>query len=73
MKVVLDIIRTTGGEEGLSRTQIAAFAGERGVARSTAYEAVKALAERGTIYNTGTDKRHVYVAEGNDIGPGPGR
>ena len=73
MKVVLDVIRTTGGDEGLSRTQIAAFALERGVCRTSAYEAVKALAERGTIYHTGTHKRRIYVAEGSDIGPGPRR
>ena len=36
--------------------------------RSTAYEAVNALMIRGVVYDTGTGKRHVYAAEGRDIG-----
>ena len=39
---------------------------ERHVARSTAYEAVNTLVKRAVVYNTGTDKRRVYVAESGD-------
>ena len=65
-RVVLDIIRNTGGDDGLTKEQIINFAVERHVARSTAYEAVNTLVKRAVVYNTGTDKRRVYVAESGD-------
>jgi hypothetical protein len=65
-RVVLEIIRNIGGDEGLTKKQIVDFAVERHVARSTAYEAVNALVKRAVVYNRGTDKRRVYVAESGD-------
>lgn len=64
---VLDIVRKTGGTEGLTRTQIAAFAEEHQLSRSSAYEAVKVLVSRGVLRNIGTEKRGRYVVTGDQL------
>lgn len=64
---VLDVIRTTGGDEGLTRAQIAEVAGERNVGRSTAYEAVNVLVNAAAIRNIGTPKRARYVIAGMGV------
>jgi AAA domain len=64
MRLVLDVLRTTAGPEGLTRSRIAEFAEPRGVSRSSAYAAVKTLVERGFIRNVGTENRGRYVPAG---------
>jgi hypothetical protein len=61
---VLDVVRTSGGQEGLTRAQVAAFAEERNLSRSAAYEAVNALLKSGALRNVGTVKRGRYVVSG---------
>jgi hypothetical protein len=61
--VVLDIIWTNALVDGFSATQIVGFAEKREIGRSTAYGALKVLAEQGRIVNVGTDKRPRYVAD----------
>lgn len=62
---VLDIARTSAGDEGLTRTQLVSLAGEAGLARSTAYGAVPALVGRGALRNIGTETKPRYVASGS--------
>lgn len=58
---VLDIIRTSAGADGLTAATIVQLAEEHNVKRSTAYQAVKSLAERGVLRNIGSDKRARYI------------
>ena len=63
-RVVLDIVRTLGGDEGLTRPQIVAFAEEQNLSRSSAYTAVGTLVRAAAIRNIGTEKRPRYVVAG---------
>lgn len=69
-RTILDIIGTTGGAEGLSRSQIVAFAEERNIGRSTAYQAVNTLTRSAEIRNVGTSARPRYVLCGLSVLPG---
>lgn len=60
-RTVLDIVRTTAGPDGLTAAMIAKFGEERGIGRSTAFQAVKALAARGAVRNIGSEKRARYI------------
>jgi RecA-family ATPase len=60
-RAVLDILRTSAGQEGLSRAEIRDLAQEHGVSKSMAYEAVNALLKKGALRNVGTEKRAKYV------------
>jgi len=62
IKVVLDVIRTSDGLEGLTRPEVVHLAEAHSVSRSSTYVAVKALVDNGSIRNIGTDKRARYVA-----------
>lgn len=61
-RTVLDIIRTKGGAEGLTRAQAVELSIEAGVSRSAAYEATSALTQQALIRNVGSEKRARYVA-----------
>ncbi len=61
-KVVLDVIRTSDGPNGLTRSEIVALSEPRNIKRSSVYVAVKTLEDNGSIRNIGTDKRARYVA-----------
>ena len=63
-RVVLDIVRTSAGDEGLTRAQIAAFAEEQNLSRSSAYEAVATLIKAAGLRNIGTERRARYVLAG---------
>ncbi|MFI8661853.1 AAA family ATPase [Rhodococcus qingshengii] len=58
---VLDIIRTSAGQEGLSRAEIRELGAEQGISRSSSYSAVNALLKKGALRNVGTEKRAKYV------------
>jgi len=62
IKVVLDVIRTSDGLEGLTRPEVVHLAEAHSVSRSSTYVAVKALVDNGSIRNIGSDKRARYVA-----------
>jgi len=61
-KGVLDVIRTTDGPNGLTRSEIVVLAEPRNIKRSSVYVAVKTLEDNGSIRNVGTDKRARYIA-----------
>lgn len=61
---VLDIARTSAGDEGLTRAQLVSLAVETGMARSTAYGAVPALVRRGALHNIGTESKPRYAVSG---------
>ncbi|OWY81747.1 AAA family ATPase [Rhodococcus sp. BUPNP1] len=60
-RTVLDVLRTCAGHEGLSRSEIRDLAMERGVSKSSAYEAINDLVNRGALRNIGSDARPKYV------------
>jgi Fe2+ or Zn2+ uptake regulation protein len=60
-RTVLDIVRTSAGEDGLTAATIVQLAEERNVKRSTVYQAVKSLVARGVLRNIGSDKRARYI------------
>jgi hypothetical protein len=60
-RAVLDIVRTSAGEDGLTTATIVQLSEERNVKRSTAYQAVKSLADKGALRNIGSEKRARYV------------
>jgi hypothetical protein len=60
-RTVLDVIRTSAGEDGLTVPVIVGLAEARGVARATVYQAVKSLHGRGVLRNIGSEKRARYV------------
>lgn len=60
-RAVLDILRTSAGQEGLSRAEIRDLSAEQGVSKSSAYSAVNALLNKGALRNIGTEKRAKYV------------
>jgi len=62
---ILDILRTSAGPEGLTRSQVVALAIEGGMPRATAYTAVTTLNRRGALRNVGTETRHRYTAAGH--------
>ncbi len=63
-RTVLDIIRISAGQDGLTTPVIVGLAEERNVARATTYQAVKALVARGALRDIGSDKRARYVPTG---------
>lgn len=63
-RTVLDIVRTSAGEEGLTRAQIVQLSEEHSLSRSSVYEAVKVLAETADLRNVGTANRARYVPAG---------
>ena len=63
-RTVLDVIRTTAGDEGLTRAQIVQLSEDRGLSRSAVYEAVKSLAASAVLRNVGTANRARYVTAG---------
>jgi hypothetical protein len=64
-RAVLDIVRNTAGSEGLTRAQIATFAEEQKLGRSTVYEAVNVLVNVAALRNIGTLKRARFVVNGD--------
>jgi AAA domain len=58
---VTEIIRTSAGLEGLTRSQIVQLAEERKVGKSAAYEAVNVLVRDHIVRNIGSDTRPRYV------------
>jgi hypothetical protein len=64
-RTVLDIVRKTAGDDGLTRAQIATFAEEHKLGRSTVYEAVNVLVNVAALRNVGTLKRARFVANGD--------
>jgi hypothetical protein len=66
-KVVLDIIRTSAGLEGLTRPQLVDLAAEHNLSRSATYEAVTTLAMSVAIRNIGSEKRARWVLAGPSL------
>jgi len=60
-RTVLDVVRTTAGDEGLTRAQIVQLCEDRGLSRSSVYEAVKTLTAQALVRNVGTQNRARYV------------
>lgn len=58
------IIWTTVGQDGLSKPQVATFAAEQNISRSSAYAAIKALVDAHELRNVGTATRPRYVPTG---------
>jgi hypothetical protein len=67
-QAILDIVRTSGGIEGLTRPQMVELAEEQNVSRSSVYAAVNALVERAVLRNIGSEKRPRYVVRGAQLG-----
>jgi hypothetical protein len=63
-RTVLDVIRTTAGDEGLTRAQIVQLCEEQNLSRSSVYEAVKVLVNTAAIRSVGTQNRPRYVLAG---------
>ena len=63
-RVVLDIVRTLAGDDGLTTPQIAGFAEEHSLSRSSVYAAVKTLVNAAALRNIGTAARARYVPAG---------
>jgi len=60
-RTVLDIVRKTAGDEGVTRAQIVQLCEEQSLSKSSAYEAVKALVAQAVLRNVGTPNRARYV------------
>lgn len=63
-RTVLEVIRTTAGDEGLTRAQIVDLSAEHNLSRSSVYEAVKVPAQQTVVRNVGTVSRARYVIAG---------
>jgi AAA domain len=59
---VLEVIRKTAPPEGLTRPELANFAKDIGVSKSSTYESVNELVREGLAKNVGSDKKARYVA-----------
>ena len=65
-RVVLDIIRTKAPPDGFTGTIMVALGAEKDLAKSTVYEALKWLADKGYIKNCGTQKRPKWILGDKD-------
>lgn len=64
---VLDIARTSAGQEGLTRAQLISLAMDQDVSRSGAYAAVGRLVNKALLRNIGSETRPKYVVTGPQL------
>lgn len=64
---VLDIAKTSAGQEGLSRAQLVALATDQGISRAGAYAAVNRLVNKALLRNIASETRPKYVLTGPQL------